>query len=380
MSEPAGSRVSTLELFFDLVFVFTITQLTSVLHADPSAGGLLRVVLMLGVIWWMYGGYAWLTNAVAPDSTTRRLLLLGGMSAFLVLALTIPRAFTDGGQAFGLAYLAVVAVHSFMFSRSTGGGGGRAILRIAPYNAVAALLLVLGGAIGGRVQYVLWTLALVVAVVPARLNAARGFAIEPAHFVERHGLVVLIAIGESVVAVGAGANGSPIDASLAAVAVLGLLLSACLWWTYLGGDDGRAEKALGAADSSRRPMLALDGYGYAHFLLLLGVVLTASTLRDVVRHAGTTLSEPRALALGGGVTVFLLGDAYFRRVLAIGPRGWRLAAAVPALATVMLGVVVSAVAQLTALIAVLVAAFTLEYAAACRAPGDDRQAATGSDD
>jgi len=368
MSEPAaGSRVSTLELFFDLVFVFTITQLTSVLHADPTAGGLLRVVLMLGVIWWMYAGYVWLTNAVAPDSTSRRLLLLGGMSAFLVLALAIPRAFTDDGIAFGLAYLAVIAVHTFMFLRSTG-SGRHVILRFAPLNVAAALLIVTAGIVGGQARYALWILALGLEAGPQRFIGPHGFTIAPGHFVERHSQVVLIAIGESVVAIGAGAAGTPIDPALASVAVLGLLLSAGLWWAYFGGDDGRAEKALEEAKDGRgRPRLALDAFGYAYFLLLLGVVATAAALRDLVRHAGATLSEPHALALGGGVAVFLLGDAYFRHVLAIGPRRWRLAAALLALTTAALGVAIAAVVQLTALIAVLLAVFALEHAGARRA-------------
>ncbi|HJW61064.1 MAG TPA: low temperature requirement protein A [Actinomycetota bacterium] len=123
MAQPAQQaerteRVSTLELFFDLVFVFTITQLTAVLSDDPSLRGLLRVVLMLGVIFYMYGGYAWLTNAVAPDRAARRLLLLGGMAAFLVLALAIPRAFSEGDVAFGVAYLVIVSIHCGLYTRT----------------------------------------------------------------------------------------------------------------------------------------------------------------------------------------------------------------------------------------------------------------------
>ena len=124
MAEGSGhagqaDRVSTLELFFDLVFVFTITQLTAVLSHDPTPRGLLRVVLMLGVIYWMYGGYAWLTNAVAPDRAARRLVLLGGMAGYLVLALTIPDAFSGDDLAFGLAYLVVVSIHAGLFSRTS---------------------------------------------------------------------------------------------------------------------------------------------------------------------------------------------------------------------------------------------------------------------
>src|SRR6188472_578592 len=134
MAQEDGVRVSTLELFFDLVFVFTITQLTAVLAHETTLRGVLQVVLMLGVIWWMYSGYVWLTNAVAPDRIERKLLLLGGMSAYLVVALAVPHAFADGGAAFGIAYCDVVGVHIGMFDRGTRVHTLRAVMGLAPYN------------------------------------------------------------------------------------------------------------------------------------------------------------------------------------------------------------------------------------------------------
>src|SRR5438874_4290029 len=145
-----AERVTTLELFFDLVFVFTITQLTAVLDHAPTLRSLCQVMLMLGVIWWMYGGYAWMTNAVAADTAARRLLLLGGMAGYLIMALAVPQAFAGSGLAFGLAYLVVVGVHTTLFSRSSTAGVTRAILRLAPYNLAAAAVVLVGGALGGR--------------------------------------------------------------------------------------------------------------------------------------------------------------------------------------------------------------------------------------
>src|SRR4051812_45430099 len=156
--EPGGrepTRVTTLELFFDLVFVFTITQLTAVLYHAPTLRSLVQVVLMLAVIWWMYGGYAWLTNAVSAHTTSRRLLLLGGMGGYFVLALAVPGAFDGSGLAFGLAYLAVVGVHTVLFTHATSASAARAILTLAPYNLGSALVVVAGGAVGGSAQYVL---------------------------------------------------------------------------------------------------------------------------------------------------------------------------------------------------------------------------------
>src|SRR5205085_6139800 len=154
--EP-GRRVTTLELFFDLVFVFTITQLTSVLDERPTWRGVVQVMLMLGVIWWMYGGYAWMTNAVTAHTVNRRLLLLGGMTGYFVLALAIPHAFSSSGLAFGLAYLVVVLVHSALFMRASTASVVQAIVRLAPWNVTSALLVVAGGAIGGAAQYALWS-------------------------------------------------------------------------------------------------------------------------------------------------------------------------------------------------------------------------------
>ena len=266
MTSPVEApRVTTLELFFDLVFVFTLTQLTTVLFRAPNARGLLQVVLMLGVIWWMYGGYAWLTNAVSAHTLPRRLLLFAAMGAYFVLALAIPTAFEGTGLAFGLAYLLVVVIHIALFTRTAAVSAARAILMLAPYNLSGALVVLAGGAIGGTTQYVLWgATGVAFEWLTPLIRGTSGFLIEPAHFVERHGLVVIIAIGESVVAIGFGASQLTLDAQLVAVALVGLALSACLWWLYFGGDDERAEHALlrsaaattGAGRSSRVRLLA----------------------------------------------------------------------------------------------------------------------------
>jgi low temperature requirement protein LtrA len=348
-------RVSTLELFFDLVFVFTITQLTSVLAHDNGLRGLAQVVLMLGVIWWMYGGYVWLTNAVAPDRAERRMVLLGGMAAFLVVALAVPHAFGEGGPAFGIAYLLVVAVHLAMFAKGTSARTLRAVVELGRYNLVTALLVLTGGLLGGTAQYALWAAAVALEwVTPLLIGGAAGFDVAPGHFVERHGLVILIAIGESIVAVGVGASARPLDLELAVVAALGLALSACLWWVYFGGDDERAEIALTAAPPQARSRLAIDAFGYWHLVLLLGVIAIAAAEKTVVAHPLDALDIAPAVALGGGVAVFLAGDALFRRSLAIGPGGARAGAAVLALVTIPLALAV-AVLQLVALVAVLAA-------------------------
>jgi low temperature requirement protein LtrA len=351
--EPA--RVSTLELFFDLVFVFTITQLTSVLIHEPNLKGLLQAVLMLGVIWWMYSGYAWLTNEVAPDSIARRLLLLGGMGAFLIVALAIPTAFRGSGATFGLAYLLVVAVHTGTFTRTTSSDVIRGVIRLSPYNAATALLILAGGIAGGTAQYVLWTLAFLLEwATPRLISNATDFRVSAEHFVERHGLVVIIVIGESVVAVGIGAAGLPVDVDLVWSALVGLALSACLWWSYFGGAEERATDAMRATDPSRQGWVGVQAFGYWHLLILLGVIAIAAALKQSIGHPFADLTVAEALMLGGGAAAFLVGEALYRRTLGIGGGRVRVIAAVAALATIPLGTAVAVTAQLAALVAVFV--------------------------
>jgi low temperature requirement protein LtrA len=358
----APARVSTLELFFDLVFVFTITQLTTVLVHEPNGHGVLQAALMLGVIWWMYGGYAWLTNAVAPQGVTRRLLLLGGMAGFLVLALAIPHAFSGTGLTFGLAYLAVIAIHGGLFIRATATTVSTAFRGIAPINGAAALMVLAGGIAGGTVEYVLWAAAFVLTWFGTPLlTDDTGFEIAPSHFVERHGLVVIVAIGESVVAIGIGATGLSVDLALVGLAVLGLALSACLWWAYFGsGGDDEAERALADAPPAARPRMALSAYGLPHIAILFGVVAVAAAEKHAIGHASHALPVAESLYLAGGLAVFLVGDVAFRHFLGIGRLRVRAAAAALALATLPLGLEVSAAAQLLAVVAILAGALALE--------------------
>jgi low temperature requirement protein LtrA len=202
-------RVSTLELFFDLVFVFTITQLTA---------------------------------------------LLAGMAAFFVISLTIPHAFGDDGVAFALAYMVVVAVHAGLYRGAAAWPTLRDVWRFARFNVAIALLILAGALIGSDApEYALWLVA-VLAILGSRLFSRPSDPIKPSHFIERHGLVVIVALGESVVAVGIGASGGDVDVELVAVAVLGLMLSACFWWIYFG-DEARAERAFAATPIERRAAL-----------------------------------------------------------------------------------------------------------------------------
>ena len=358
-TEPAV-RVSTLELFFDLVFVFTLTQLTDVLVTKIDLTHAAQVFLMLGVIWWMYSGYAWLTNAVAPDSTTRRTLLLTGMAGFLVIALAIPGAFGGDGWAFGAAYLVVNIVHSVLFIRASNQRAAAAMRGLAPLNLLSSLLVLAGGVATGPARYALWAGALGVQVASPYLHRIGWHSIVAGHFVERHALVVIVAIGESIVAIGLGFAGLPVDFGTIAVAVLGLCIAYYLWWAYFAGDDARATRALdGIADPLRKARVALRGWGYAHYFLIGGIVVLAAGVKKAVGHAFEPLPSAPAIALGAGAALFLAGHAWFLRIVGVRGARYRLAAAVGVLATIPLAHL-AAVAQLAAIPLIMAAAMIAE--------------------
>ena len=356
--EDAPLRVSTLELFFDLVFVFAITQLTGILSHEVSVEDGFRVLLVFGALWWMYGGYVWLANARTPSRTTERLLMLAGMAGFLIMGLAIPEAFGRDGVALGIGYLIVVLIHGWLYQRVN-----RNIARVAPFNLVAALLVITAGIVEGDAAYGLWAAALAVQVLSPFVLPVRGrFAIQPAHFTERHGALVIIVLGESVVDIGIGAEGHPVTVSLALSAVLGLALTAALWWAYFGAeDDERAERAMVAADPAARPALALAAYFYAYIPMLLGIVALASGVKQaIVRTPGARCRPGPCVAMGCGVALFLAGSAAFRHALRIGPGRYRLTAAAVALAASWVGVTLSVAAEMAVLTLIVAAALAAE--------------------
>ncbi|AYF76190.1 low temperature requirement protein A [Nocardia yunnanensis] len=351
-AEGGQVRASTLELFFDLVFVFTITQLTHVFTHHPGWREVGEVALMFAIIWWMYSGYVFLTNEVAPNSSARRTFLLVGMFGFFVIAIAIPDAFHGTGLVFGLGYLVVNLVHTLMFATAGGARASAAMLRLGPLNTLTAGLVVAGGLTHDRVRAVLWAVAIVIQIVTPYLIRSDGFAVRPSHFCERHGLVIIIALGESVVAIGANLAGMDLTVGLIASVALGLTLGYVLWWAYFGMDDERGEHALTAIPGPLRPRPAVLAYGYALFVILLGIILTAAGIAMTIAHGNQPASTAAALALSGGVALFFLGQCAFRLVLHLPRPWWRLLAAVCVLATAFVGIGWVAWGQLAVLIVV----------------------------
>jgi low temperature requirement protein LtrA len=354
--EDAELRVSSVELFFDLVFVFTLTQLTSALEHDLSLSGAAQVVLIFVVLFWMYGGYAWLTNQVPPVRIAQRLLLIAGMAAFLVCALAIPHLFDGTGVAFGLGYLLVVLVHAGLYVEAY----GRAAMRFVPLNVVGALCLVAAGLVGRPTAWVLWLMPIPLQLLTSTLTRAvdqqtrAGFDVRPAHFVERHGLVLLIAFGESIVSIGIGLGAAPLSVASVGAMLLGLVLVAALWWTYFDGDSERAEAALTSASLNDRVKMALNAYFYAYIPMLLGIVTLAAGVTLTVGDVGARLGWGPALLLAGGTALYLLGQVAFRAGLRIQPAPYHTVAAVASLGSLAAGVYFNAGIELVALAVVLI--------------------------
>ncbi|MGW2425386.1 low temperature requirement protein A [Streptomyces sp. NPDC001709] len=370
-TEDPGRRVTALELFFDLVFVFTLTQLTVLLAHDLSFATAGRVALILVVLFWMYGAYAYLTNQVPPDRPSRRLLLMLGMAAFLVCALAIPRVFDDTGVVFGLGFLLVVIVHTVLYTRSH---GWDSIWYGVP-NALAALSVTAAGTVDGLAADVFWLLAIALQFVTplvaehgpgrrdgrsaATLRVQLG-ALDPAHFVERHGLLLIIAFGESVISIGVGIGDLPLTPGLFCGAFLALALSVALWWTYFVRDEEAAEEAFRATPPPARWRLAMNAYYYAFLPMLLGIAFLAAGIKKTLGHLAEHPGPGPALALAGGIALFLAGDAAFRTALRLRPVRHRAVTAPLALATAAPGVLVPVYGELLLLVAVLVGMLAVE--------------------
>ncbi|MEU5789866.1 low temperature requirement protein A [Micromonospora purpureochromogenes] len=353
-----AERVTPVEIFFDVVFVLTVTQLADLLESHLDWTGVGSTILILGLLWYLYSGYAWLTNHAPPRRPARKLLLFAGMAGFLLTAVAIPDAFTGSGLLFAIGYLVVVIVHTTLFSRSS---AGATVRRFAPYNLGAALLVLAAGLLSGPAGYALWAAAIFVQtllpyLVPGHswLSAAASFHIVPSHFVERHGLLVIVALGETVVTIGMGATLDHLTPTTVGAILLALALPAALWWTYFA-EAGAAEAALDRADPGPRSRMAARVYSLTHFALLLGIIATATGLHATVAHPDAPTGWPAALALAGGVALFLVGIADIRRVMRHGRPASRLVTAALILATVPIGGHVNATLHLVVVIAAVTA-------------------------
>jgi low temperature requirement protein LtrA len=340
--------VTSLELFFDLVFVFAITQLTDLLLTSRGLDGYGNAALVLALSWWMYDGYAWLTNNVGPTSVSTRLPILVAMAGFLVMAISTPDAFGSGRWLFATAYLLVTVVHALSFGRSALGGSARAILGILPVNLGAASLLLVAALLPPHVRWVAWLGAVLVLVLSIATRRESGFALRPDHFAERHQLLIIIALGETVVAIGAAGERRLTHPSVLLTVLLSLALIAALWWVYFGLDSDHGLQAMDEA-GERATTLAIWGYSVSHLLHIAGLVLLAAALHVTVHVPGHRLGTKMAVTMAAGTALFLMGEVLFERRLRLGS-GLRLTVAGACCAgPALVGLAAPAVVELTLL-------------------------------
>jgi low temperature requirement protein LtrA len=357
----AGRRVRPLELFFDLVFVFAITQVTGLMSADPTWPGLGRGLLVLGAIWWAWGSYSWLTNTIDPDAPVGRLSVLAAMTAMLIVALAVPEAFGSDALLFACAYFVVRALHIVVYAYAAEEVTVQAAARaLAPTSIAAPALLVGAGFLDGAAQAVVWCVALAIDYSGPYLRGVEGLTVSPSHFAERYGLIVIIALGESIVAIGVGVAGRELGAGEIAAATGGLAVAAAMWWTYFDVVAVVAERRLSEASGHARARLARDSYSYLHLPLIAGVVLVALAIKKTLEHVGEPLEEAPAVALCAGVALYLLALVAFRLRVARTLNVERLVAAAVSLALLPLALSTAALAALAAVAALLAALVAFE--------------------
>jgi low temperature requirement protein LtrA len=311
--ENGEERVTPLELFFDLVFVFAFTQVTALISSDPSWAGLAKGLVVLGVLWWAWAAYAWLTNTVDPEEGEVRLVVFGAMVAMLVASLAVPDVFGDDAFVFACAYAVVRIAHLALYAFA--GRGDRDLLaaigRLSVGSLVAITLLFVASALDGPAQTALWVIALTCDFLGAFIGGGRGWRLEAGHFAERHGLIVIIAIGETIVALGASAT-HDLGLGVLAAAGLALAIAFALWWAYFDVVAIVAERRLREATGKAQLTMARDSYSYLHLPMIAGIILFAVGVKKTLLDIGEPLATVPAVALCGGVALYLGAHILFR--------------------------------------------------------------------
>jgi low temperature requirement protein LtrA len=354
--------VTPLELFFDLVFVLAITQCTALMAAEPTWTGLAKGVLVLGVLWWSWVGYAWLTSVVDPEEGAVRIVMFVVMAALVVAALCVPDAFGDTALLFACAYGIVRfgQIALFLVASRDDPKLRQSILGLAGSTALGVGLLIAAAFTDGWAQGALWVVALVLDMGEPFLFGSEGWKLVPGHFAERHGLIIIIALGESIVAIGVGASGG-VDTGVVTAATLGVAVAAALWWLYFDVVALVAERRLSRAPVGREQNeIARDSYSYLHFPMVAGIVLVALGMKKTLAEVGDPLDAVPATALLGGAAAYLLAHVAFRLRNLHTLNKQRLACAVLLLALVPVAVELPALATLAILAGVLTALISYE--------------------
>jgi low temperature requirement protein LtrA len=309
-----GEIVSPLELFFDLVFVLAITQCTALMANDPTWAGIGRGLLVLGLLWWSWVGYAWLTSVMDPDEGAVRFVLSAAMAALLVTSLCVPEAYGDLSLIFAVSYGAVRAAHIVLFVLASRDDPAlrHSVAGLAASTAIGVGALVLGSQFDGAARTAVWAVALVFDMSGPLVIDPSGWRLIPGHFAERHGLIVIVALGESIVAIGVGA-GAGVDGGVIAAAVAGMAVACALWWAYFDVSAPAATRRLSEIEPVPvRNRLARDGYSYLHLPMVAAIVLVALGMKATLAQVDDPLGWETAAALVGGVALYLLAHVAFK--------------------------------------------------------------------
>jgi low temperature requirement protein LtrA len=367
-----GHRVTTFELLFDLVFVFAFTQVTGFIAHAHSAAGVLQAVIILLLLWTSWAAYGWLANQTHVDEGIVRLGMCGAMIAMFVVALVIPEAFDDlsgglsGPVVLVIAYFVVRVIHSGLYLIAAGDDRAlqRQVLRTATGILISVGLLLAGAIIGGPAQTWFWLAAVVADGVLIYVTSSGGDwrVHSSAHWAERHGLVVILALGESIVAIGVGAANEAVSLPILVGVVLAVTLSISMWWTYFARFARAAEHKLARTQGVKRAQYASDAYTYLHFLLIAGIVISAVGVEDAIAHAeeAAPLGLFGATALLGGVSLYLAGHGFFWRRMSGRWHVWQFGAATLLLALIPLATVLPALVCLGLVVAVVISNAALQ--------------------
>jgi low temperature requirement protein LtrA len=361
MAAAEEKRVAPLELFFDLVFVFALTQVTALMSNHATWTGLGQGMLVLSALWWAWAAYAWLTNYVAAEEDRERLLMLAVMGAFLVTALAAPEAFDEHALEFALAYAAARWLHIFIFAEANDDiDAGQAIRRLARTAVPAPALLIAAAFLDGTPQALVWIAALAMDFAGPYVFGVRGFRVSPGHFAERFSLIVIIALGESIVAIGTGLHGE-LGLDTIGAALLGLVLAFGIWWAYFDVVALVSERHFREAEGMRRLRIARDSYSYLHLPMIAGIVLIALGVKKTLGQVDEPLHTIPAVALFGGVALYYAGHLGFRLRNVGTLNRPRLTALVVCVALIPLGTEVDAIVALA--LACLVTSSVIAYEA-----------------
>ncbi|MHA6621757.1 low temperature requirement protein A [Pseudonocardia sp. DLS-67] len=365
-----------LELFFDLVFVFALTQVTEFMSEHVSAVDVLRGVLVITVMWWCWIAYAWLCNVLRAEQGIMRVGLFAAMAAVFVQAITIPEAFEDlpgglhGPMVFAICYFVVRAVHIVMFwlaSVEDPQLRGQ-VLRFLPSMLAGTILLLIASQTTGATQTWLWFAAIAADYLGTLLAGSKWRMRSASHFAERHGLIIIVALGESIVAIGVGVAHLPISWPIIAASALGLVVAGAMWWAYFDVTALVIERALAAADGERQIKLGRGGYTFLHLPMIAGIILMSLGLKKVLGYVGGeeghTVADPiyglPLAALYGGAALYLLGHVGFKWYLTRSVNLERLVVAVVLLVLIPLVSMLPALVSLAVLAAVLTALIGFE--------------------